>query len=306
MQGVNLNKDNVVTLVCRPEQFQLNDTEVSFVVGALEQHGGIITDVKWLAPDSACDIFFAVLERLDAREMLNHLLANVAVDFVVQPAGGRRKKLLISDMDSTMIEQECIDEIADMLGIKPEIAAITDRAMNGELDFAEALKERVARLKGVTLAQLNEIMASRITPMPGAKTLVQTMKKHGAHCVLVSGGFTHFTAHVRDLLGFDMDEANQLILQNDALTGEVKTPILDKNSKRDALSFYTERHKLHPHETLALGDGANDLPMLLAAGLGVAYHAKPNVRSMAKAKIDHCDLRALLYVQGYSTGEFVE
>lgn len=306
MQGANLDKDNVVTLICNPDEFNLSDQEVGSVVNALEQNGGIITDVKWLAADIACDIYFAVLERLDARELLSHLLAHVKLDFVVQPAGGRKKKLIISDMDSTMIEQECIDEIADVLGIKPEIAAITERAMNGELDFAQALEERVARLKGVTLEQIDEIIQNRITLMPGAKTLISTMKASGAYAILVSGGFTLFTTKVRDLLGFDIDESNRLIVENDMLTGEVKKPILDKNSKRDALSFYIEKYTLHPHETLAVGDGANDLPMLLSAGLGVAYHAKAHVKQLAKAKIDHCDLSALLYVQGYKAGDFIK
>lgn len=306
MQGANLNKDNVVTLISNPDKFKLTDKEIGIAVDALQHHGGIITEVEWLSEGEACDIYFAVLERMDAREMLWHLFDGVKLDYIVQFAGNRKKKLLISDMDSTMIEQECIDEIASVLGIKEEISAITERAMNGELNFEEALIERVAKLKGVTEAQLQEVFEKNITPMSGAKELVATMKESGAKCILVSGGFTFFTTKVRDMLGFDIDESNRLVIENGILTGEVRKPILGKEAKKDALSFYTEKFGLQVFDTLAIGDGANDLPMLLAAGTGVAYHAKPKVRQMAKAKIDTCDLTALLYAQGYRERDIIK
>ncbi|NDF12824.1 MAG: phosphoserine phosphatase SerB, partial [Proteobacteria bacterium] len=236
----------------------------------------------------------------EAREILEHLLANVPFDAVVQKAAGRKKKLLISDMDSTIINQECIDELADFAGLKAKVSAITERAMNGELDFKEALRERVGLLSGMDESVLQKVYDERITFMAGAKTLVKTMKQNGAQCILVSGGFTFFTSRVKDAVGFDLDEANILLIENAKLTGKVKEPILDKQSKRDALSFYTEKFDLKSHETMAVGDGANDLPMLQLAGLGVAYHAKPNVRAQARARIDTCDLTALLYVQGYT------
>ncbi len=305
VQGAKLDKDNVVTLIANPERFKLSDKEVGVVVDALQHNGAIITEVKWLEKDIACDIYFAVLEALEARELLWHLLDGVELDYIVQFAGYRKKNMLISDMDSSMIEQECIDEIAGVLGLKEEIAKITERAMNGELEFEEALIERVKRLKGVTEKQLQEVFDKKITPMPGAKDLIATMKANGAKCILVSGGFTFFTTRVLDMLGFDIDESNRLIMENGVLTGEVSRPILGKQAKLDALSFYAEKFGLRTHNTLAIGDGANDLPMLLAAGLGVAYHAKPTVRSLAKAKIDTCDLTALLYAQGYKSEDFV-
>jgi phosphoserine phosphatase len=301
----NAEKDNVFTLIANPETYPLDENEANTVVDALQHHGAIVTDLQWLSEGRACDIFFAVLGVDEAREMATHLLSEVPFDGIIQPITGRRKKLLISDMDSTMIQQECIDELAEFAGLKEKISKITDRAMNGELDFEEALEERVALLKGLPEDVLQRAFDENIEYMPGAKELVATMKANGAMCVLVSGGFTYFTSRVKDGLGFDVDEANILEIKDGRLTGEVRKPVLDKQSKVDALSFYTEKYALQQYQTLAVGDGANDLPMLEAAGLGVAYHAKPAVRAAAGSKIDTCDLSALLYAQGYKEGEII-
>lgn len=295
----------VATVMANPEVSPLLEHDMHTVVDALQANGAIIEDVIWLAEDEACDIFFAVLPLKEASDMLEHLLVEVPFDCVVQSAQGRKKKMLISDMDSTMIEQECIDELADFAGIKDKIAAITERAMNGELDFKEALRERVAMLEGLSEDVLQEAYNKHITLMPGGAELVATMKAQGARCILVSGGFTFFTIRVADALGFDVQEANILEVSGGKLTGKVQEPILDKEAKVNALRFHAEECGIRTSEILAIGDGANDLPMLLEAGLGVAYHAKPHVRAQAQAKINTCDLRAILYIQGYNQSEIV-
>jgi phosphoserine phosphatase len=243
----------------------------------------------WLEEGHALDLFF------DAPPPLPEI---PGIDAVLQPTAGREKKIVISDMDSTMIEQECIDELADLVGRKKEVAAITERAMNGELDFKAALRERVALLAGLTTADLARVMDERITLMPGAKTLITTMKARGCHTVLVSGGFTFFTSRVAAEIGFHEDHANQLEIKNDRLTGKVVEPVLDKESKLQILQHIAAQHRLELSATLAIGDGANDLPMLQAAGLGVAYHAKPVVQQQVAARINHNDLSALLFLQG--------
>ena len=217
------------------------------------------------------------------------------------PATNRRKKLLIADMDSTIITCECLDELADRAGLKPRIAAITERAMRGEIAFVPALRERVSLLKGLPLAALARTYDERVRLTPGAKVLVATMKAHGARTVLVSGGFSYFTSRVREAAGFDADQANVLIDDGKALTGEVREPVLGREAKLATL----QSQGVDPHDVLAVGDGANDLDMIRAAGLGVAFHAKPVVAEAAQARIDHGDLRALLYLQGYSDGEIV-
>ena len=228
-----------------------------------------------------------------------------ALDGVVVPAAGRRKKLLVADMESTMIENEMLDELADFLGLREKIAGITARAMNGEIDFAGALKERVGLLKGLPVAKLDEA-ARRIRYMPGGATLVATMKKHGAQCALVSGGFTHFTALVKKALGFDSDAANVLKHDGHTLSGTVEPPILGKEAKLATLQRLAAEHGLSTADAVSVGDGANDLPMLKEAGLGVAFHAKPAVAAELPARIDHGDLTALLYLQGYRLTDFVE
>jgi phosphoserine phosphatase len=234
-----------------------------------------------------------------------NIIGDEPVDAVLVPQANRRKKLLIADMDSTMIEQECIDELADALGIKPEIAAITNRAMNGELDFEAALKTRVGLLKGLRLAAIEEIRRERITLAPGGRALVQTMRAFGAYTCLVSGGFTYFAEYIAKRIGFDEAVANVLEFEGDTLAGTVRMPIVDKNVKLTRLQALALERSIAMSDTLAVGDGANDLPMLQAAGMGVALHAKPVVAREAQVRIDHGDLTALLYLQGYAEDGFV-
>jgi phosphoserine phosphatase len=285
----------------------------SAVVETARTHVPMPGTLDWLAEDLACDIPFEAPTADDAgsaesevREFLSGLkmvTGQPGYDVAAQPAEGRRKKLLIADMDSTIIEQECIDELAAELGIKPQIAEITERAMNGEIGFEPALRERVGLLKGLGVASLEKVYRERITEMPGGRVLTATMRAHGATCALVSGGFTFFTARVAKAVGFDVNQANELLFENDALTGIVQEPILGKQAKLDALLALRAQHGLEKHETLAVGDGANDLAMIEEAGLGVAYHAKPVVAQAAGARIDHGDLTALLYLQGYRREE---
>jgi phosphoserine phosphatase len=263
----------------------------------------------WLAPGVAADIFFSapVSEAQAFTKKVRAAVAGACVDVVVQAAVGRRKKLLLTDMDSTMIGQECIDELADYVGLKPQVAAITERAMRGEIDFAPALRARVALLKGLPAAVVDEVIKDRIRLTRGAPTLVATMRWNGAYACLVTGGFTLFTERIAAMLGFDESRANRLVVDADGrLTGEVCEPIFGREAKLATLRELTQRFHLRPEETLAAGDGANDIAMIEAAGLGVAYHAKPKVAAAAAASIQHGDLTALLYAQGYRREEFVE
>jgi len=258
----------------------------------------------WLSEGRALDIPFdhdpkQVLER--ARRHF----ADQPVDVNVVRAANRRKKLLIADMDSTIINCECLDELADMAGLKPIIAEITERAMRGELDFAEALRRRVAMLKGLDLSALGRVYDERIRLDPGAKSLVATMKKHGAHTMLVSGGFSFYTHRVAQAAGFDMEQANVLLHDGKVLTGEVANPILGREAKLAALEEAVAKLGIHTDDAVAVGDGANDLAMIGRAGLGVAYRAKPVVAEAAGASVSHGDLTALLYLQGYSDSEIV-
>ena len=285
---------HMLTLIASPNDRALR-AETAFVAHLHAELNPI--RVVWLS-DHACDF---ELEYEPSAHMLAHVLRvadEAKIDAVIQPLEGRAKKLLISDMDSTMIAQECIDELADMVGMRAHVAAITERAMNGELDFKEALRERVALLKGLNLSDLEKTYRDRITLMPGARTLVQTLRSRGVKSILVSGGFGFFTSRVAEALGFDANEANTLLVKDRKLTGEVKQPILDKDAKRATLLRVAAKQNIPLPATLAVGDGANDLPMLLTAGLGVAYHAKPVVEAQARASIRHNDLTALLYLQG--------
>ncbi len=233
------------------------------------------------------------------------ILADAPVDIFIQPQNGRRKKLLIADMDSTMIQQECIDELAAELGLKDKISEITERAMRGEVEFEPALRERVALLKGLNTDIIAKTIETRITLTPGGKELVQTMKVNGGYAALVSGGFTSFTQKIAEFIGFDENKANTLLEEDSKLSGEVAEPILGKQAKLDRLNQLTEEMNIALEDAIAVGDGANDLAMICAAGLGVAFHAKPKVAAQARAKINHGDLTALLYLQGYSYDEFV-
>ena len=226
------------------------------------------------------------------------------IDVVVQPASHRRKKLFLADMDSTVIEQECIDELAAYLGLKEHVAKITERAMRGEIDFEPALRERVALLKGLPGAVADEVIEKHITLTPGARALVMTMRAHGARTCLVSGGFTLFTTRIATMVGFDETHANALVLEGDRLAGRVEEPVFGRAAKLATLRELRARLGLSRDETLVVGDGANDLDMILEAGLGVAYRAKPKVAEAAAARIDHGDLTALLYAQGYRREEF--
>ncbi|MGL4406567.1 MAG: phosphoserine phosphatase SerB, partial [Notoacmeibacter sp.] len=226
------------------------------------------------------------------------------IDMAVQNPDMRRKKLLIADMDSTMIEQECIDELADMAGVKEHVSAITRRAMNGEIAFEPALRERVLLLKGLPNSIIEKVIAERISFMPGGKTLIKTMQNHGAFCALVSGGFTSFTGPIASMLGFDDHRANILNVENGLLNGTVAEPILGMQAKVEALEFYCTKQGIVPQHAIAVGDGANDLGMIRKAGTGVALHAKPAVAEQARIRIDHADLTALLFIQGYRREEF--
>jgi phosphoserine phosphatase len=236
---------------------------------------------------------------------LRDRFAALPIDIALLPARHRRKRLFLADMDSTMIEQECIDELADFVGLKGEVAAITERAMRGEIAFEPALRERVALLRDLPVGVVDEILARRIGLTPGGRTLVATMRANGAYACLVSGGFTLFTGPVAARIGFDEHRANRLAVDGERLAGSVEEPILGREAKRAALLDLRERLGLTPEDTLAVGDGANDLAMLGEAGLGVAFRAKPAVAAAARARIDHGDLTALLYLQGYAASEFV-
>lgn len=296
----------VITLIA-PASTTLREGDIRAVAALAVDAGFDAGEAVWLAEGEACDLPLMARAGAQPDALSARLRTGVErVDAIFQPwDDNRRKKLLISDMDSTIIQQECIDELADEMGIKPQVADITERAMRGELDFRMALRERVRLLQGLEVAALQRVYDARIRFMPGAKELVATMRKHGAYCMLVSGGFTYFTSKVRDALGFHSDSANILEVEEGRLAGRVVEPILDKEAKLFALKEAAFSHDIRLAQCLALGDGANDLPMLQAAGLGIAYHAKPAVRAAVVACIDHGDLRAALYAQGYTKAEIV-
>ena len=286
----------------------LTEAQVNDAWYALQHAAGAKPDWnwRWLDEGAAADLPFAgQKDHPDAvpLDVLRRALPNV--DVIVQPAAGREKRLLVADMDSTMITVECIDELADYAGIKAEVAAVTEAAMRGELDFEGALDARVALLKGLDAGAIDRCLAERVRIMPGAEVLVRTMRARGGRCVLVSGGFTRFAEPVGRQIGFDRVVANVLEIENGVLTGRVARPIVGAATKLDTLAAERDALGLAPAAVLAVGDGANDLPMVQAAGLGVAYHAKPIVAAAAAARIDHGDLSALLYAQGIPRGEWV-
>jgi phosphoserine phosphatase len=292
----------VATLICHPANPALDSTVVDGARAILNEAG----PAHWLFDEVAVDIPFASDEPVAAIvKRLTQARGDLPIDVVVQPRIDRRKKLFLADMDSTMIGQECVDELADFAGLKAHVAGITERAMRGEIAFEPALRARVALLKGLAVGVVDEVLKQRITLTPGSRELVATMRAHGAYTCLISGGFTLFTNAIAAMVGFQENRANELKVLGGKLTGEVAEPILGRAAKLATLIELRESFDLDNLDTLAVGDGANDLGMIEAAGLGVAYHAKPAVAAAAAARIDHGDLTALLYAQGYRREEFV-
>lgn len=292
---------HVATLVANPARPVLTTALLARAADALPHAGaaewlehGIAADIPFARPDAAAA---AIADRLRAA-------LDAPVDVFVQPVAHRRKRLFLADMDSTMIGQECIDELADYVGLKDKVSAITERAMRGELAFEPALRERVALLAGLPVDVVEEIIASRITLTPGGRELVATIRAHGGYAALVSGGFTVFTGPIGAMIGFDEHRSNVLEAEDGRLAGRVREPILGKEAKLATLVELRTRFDLAHEETMAVGDGANDLAMLAEAGLGVAFRAKPAVAAAAHARVDHADLTALLYAQGYRRAEF--
>jgi phosphoserine phosphatase len=310
----NRRVDTVLTLIAaddlaRPDLVRRLDDAVAALRDRLHALGADVGKADWLAPGRACDLFHCGLDTdladAGARQVLARDFADLAVDLVVQPSHERRKRLLVADMESTIIENEMLDELAEFIGRREEVAEITRQAMNDEIDFAAALAARVALLKGMPATRLDEA-ARRIRITPGAAALVATMRAHGAYAALVSGGFSIFAEAVQRALAFDEAIANTLRVENGRLAGVVHEPIVTREAKLAALKRLAADRFLPLSATLAVGDGANDLPMIEAAGLGIAFHAKPAVAARARVRIDHADLTALLYAQGYREDEIVD
>ncbi len=295
--------DHVVTLIAAPGE-TLDAALIDDARAALFRLGAELGAPDWLAPDAVCDLPYADLNDDQAEAALRALIGPRPIDIVAQPQADRRKRLLVADMESTLIRNEMLDELAEFVGLSAEIAAITARAMNGELDFEAALDTRVGLLKGLDVATL-EAAADRITLMPGATQLIATMRQEGALTVLVSGGFRFFSGKVRAALGLDLDFANELLIRDGRLTGAVGRPILGRRAKYETLVRLATEQGIGLSQTLAVGDGANDIEMIEAAGLGIAFHAKPSVAARAKNRIVHGDLGALLYAQGYRLDQII-
>jgi phosphoserine phosphatase len=300
-QSASQARSHVATLIAQPGGLDL---------AALERARAALpgaADPCWLSRGEAADVSFTPEAPADQRGVTERLrgLMGGGVDVVVQPSATRRKKLFLADMDSTMIGQECIDELAAYVGLKAHVAAITERAMRGEIAFAPALRERVALLKDLPVETIGDVIEKHITLTPGGRTLVATLRAGGVYTCMVSGGFTLFTRRIAAMVGFDEARANTLVIDGDRLAGSVVEPIFGREAKRATLVELRTKLGLAPQDTLATGDGANDLDMIAEAGLGVAFHAKPKVADAAAARIDHGDLTALLYAQGYRKDEFV-
>ena len=287
-----------VTLLCAPAETVLS---TALVENLRDAWGGGVA--QWLSVGEAAE--FSILARPDTQWTVWEDLQSRGIDLIIQPTAGRRKRMLLADMDSTMIRQECIDELAVVAGVGAHVAAITARAMNGELDFEAALIERVTALRGLDQRVIDQVLHDRITYTPGGFELVATMKANGGYAALVSGGFTAFTTRVAAALGFDENRANTLLISNGKLTGDVARPILGRRAKLEALEQIAARLGITPAKVIAVGDGANDLGMLGAAGTGVALHAKPSVAAQCEVRVNHGDLSALLFLQGYARSEFV-
>jgi len=288
---------HVITAISTDPERPITDDTTAFLRSKLMALGFTPEPPQWLRPDTAVDIFFDGSKPTPSEsDFVSD--QTTKIDIAIQPAANRRKRLLIADMDSTMITCECIDELADVIGIKDRVSEITERAMNGEIDFAAALTERVALLKGIAERELLEVYERRIRLTPGARTLVMTMKKHGAVSALVSGGFTFFAGRVAAASGFDLFRANRLEINKGQLAGTVHRPIVDSDTKLQTLKQLCHVFGLASESVLAVGDGANDLPMIQNAGMGVAFHAKPKVFQVAAFRVSHSDLTSLLYLQG--------
>lgn len=291
---------NLLTLISNPAMPGLTDDLVTTYAARLEG----VTAISWLSEGVAADLFFDG-GLAEAKAGLTDDLLKENFDFGFQQAATRVKKLLVADMDSTIIQCECIDELADFAGLKAEISAMTEAAMQGHRDFEQTLRDRVALLSGMDAAVLERVYTERVKLMPGAISLVKTMNAAGANTVLVSGGFTFFTTKVADVTGFQVNRANRLEIKDGKLTGNVLPPIVDSMAKRDSLIEFMAKAGLSHMDTMAVGDGANDIPMIKEAGLGMAYHAKPAAANAADIALRHADLTALLYLQGYSDSDFV-
>lgn len=288
-----------LTLISSLENSCLTEAMVSKVSQVLET-----PNIQWLFPAVAC--YFDLQNSTDTKEVtaiVSNLIGDLPIDVVIQSSENRKKKLFLADMDSTIIGQECIDELAAELGIKEKVAAITEAAMNGEIDFEGALKDRVALLAGLEEAVVAKVLGNRITINQGAHEALAVMHAHGTHTALVSGGFTIFAKEIADAVGFHEFHANELLSEDGKFTGKVAEPILGQQAKLDQLNRLASEKQIALSDTIAIGDGANDLPMLMNAGTGIAFHAKPSVAEQAKVVINHGDLSAILFVQGYTKAD---
>lgn len=292
----------VLTLIGNAESAPLDSAHIERSLECLELAG----DTDWLAEQEACDVLIdSGLSAAAITNRVRDVLSGCSIDIICTPMKGRRKKLLISDMDSTVIDQECINELADSIGLGPEISEITTAVIQGDIGFSEALRKRLRLMKGMQIEVLENVYEQRITLKPGARTLVQTMSHHGAFCILVSGGFTYFTSRVAERLGFHQHQGNELIFNDGKLTGEVQHPILGRSAKLNTLMDLCDQKSITPTDVLAVGDGANDGKMIEAAGLGVAFHDTGSLEKQSNARIEYGDLTALLYIQGFHKSEFV-